>query len=354
MKMNRTEIKETVNRVMKAAKKNSPMEIFSAICIDPAGTVKGQNATFSITEQVNIEANGEEAVYLDAARIFKILSHLKGDTVEIKADGNKVVITSENAKFEEPIMVGSFEEQKLGEPLSTVKVRTSELADVIQQVIHSVDKGDGSEIMGAINFKISENGLKATTLDGHRISIREIGDADDTLELNLKADDVKAWVSALTGDEVEIMNLESQVVLKSETSQIVMTKTNGDYYNVAQMLSMETKSFITVNKESLYDATNLALLNKKSNNRPLMVMEIVNGALQVSSTSDNGAGFNTTVVCQTNIADGFRIGVNSMFMVDALNSIDEDTVKMEIINEKSPIIMRASDYTEVVLPVSLN
>ena len=111
-------------------------------------------------------------------------------------DDNKAYITCEKAKF--TIMGKSGEDfsylpqVKKQNPLI---ISQFSLKEIIRQTIFSIDENDSNKIMGGELFEIKDNKLRVISLDGHRISIRNI-------ELKNEYNDQKVIIPGKTLNEI--------------------------------------------------------------------------------------------------------------------------------------------------------
>lgn len=168
-----------VNIVSKAVPTRTTMAILECILIDAsAGEIKLTANDMELGIETKIEGEIEERgiIALDAKVFSDIVRKLPDNEVVIETDSSfKTTITCEKAKFN---IIG-----KSGEDFSyipyierneEITISQFTLKEVIRQTIFSIADNDNNKLMTGELFEINENSLKVVSLDGHRISIRNI------------------------------------------------------------------------------------------------------------------------------------------------------------------------------------
>ena len=129
---------------------------------------------------------------------------------------------------------------------------------VIRQTIFSIADNDNNKLMTGELFEINENQLKVVSLDGHRISIRNI-------ELKNNYDHKKVVVPGKTlqeiskiipggvDDDVIIYLSDNHIVFDFETTTVVSRLIEGEYFKIDQMLSSDYETKVKVNKRELLE-----------------------------------------------------------------------------------------------------
>ena len=168
-----------VNTVSKAVPTRTTMAILECILIDASSneiklTANDMELGIETVIDGTIEENG--IIALDAKIFSDIVRKLPDNDVVIETDDSfKTTITCEKAKFN---IVG-----KSGEDFSyipyierkePITMSQFTLKEVIRQTIFSISDNDNNKLMTGELFEINENQLKVVSLDGHRVSIRNI------------------------------------------------------------------------------------------------------------------------------------------------------------------------------------
>ena len=168
-----------VNIVSKAVPTRTTMAILECILIDAsANEIKLMANDMELGIETKIEGTIEErgVIALDAKIFSEIVRKLPDNDVIIETDASfKTVISCEKAKFN---IVGKsgddFSYIPYIEKNESIVISQFTLKEVIRQTIFSIADNDNNKLMTGELFEINENQLKVVSLDGHRISIRNI------------------------------------------------------------------------------------------------------------------------------------------------------------------------------------
>ena len=168
-----------VNIVSKAVPTRTTMAILECILIDASTNeikLMANDMELGIQTRVEGEIAERGVIALDAKIFSEIVRKLPDSDVMIETDASfKTVISCEKAKFN---IVGKsgddFSYLPYIEKNDAIVISQFTLKEVIRQTIFSIADNDNNKLMTGELFEIIENELKVVSLDGHRISIRNI------------------------------------------------------------------------------------------------------------------------------------------------------------------------------------
>lgn len=206
-------------------------------------------------------------------------------------------------------------------------------------------------------FEVNEGTLKVVGLDGHRIAIRNI-------KLEGRFDDVRVVIPGKTLQEIsKILNADAEsfvniyftnnhVLFEFDQTHVVSRLIEGDYFKISQMLSNDYETKVSINKKEFLDSIDRANLLIREGDKKPIIINILNGLLQVNVNSAIGA-LNEDIDIDKEGKD-IMIGFNPKFLMDALRVIDDENVTMYLVNHKSPCFIRDKEenYIYLILPVN--
>ena len=168
-----------VNIVSKAVPTRTTMAILECILIDASTNeirLTANDMELGIETKIEGEIAERGVIALDAKIFSEIVRKLPDSDVTIETDASfKTVISCEKAKFN---IVGKsgddFSYIPYIEKNEAIVMSQFTLKEVIRQTIFSIADNDNNKLMTGELFEIKENELKVVSLDGHRISIRNI------------------------------------------------------------------------------------------------------------------------------------------------------------------------------------
>lgn len=353
-----------VNIVSKAVPTRTTMAILECILIDASANeikLTANDMELGIETKVEGEIAERGVIALDAKIFSEIVRKLPDSDVTIETDASfKTTITCEKAKFN---IVG-----KSGDDFSYIPyIERNEpivmsqftLKEVIRQTIFSIADNDNNKLMTGELFEIEENDLKVVSLDGHRISIRNIELKNNYSHKKVVVpgktlQEVSKILPGSAEDEVSIFLTDNHIVFEFENTTVVSRLIEGEYFKIEQMLSSDYETKVKINKRELLDCIDRATLLVKEGDKKPIIMNITDGTMELKINSFIGS-MNEDIDIAKEGKD-ILIGFNPKFFIDALRVIDEEEVTLYMVNPKAPCFIKDDEGTFIylILPVNFN
>ena len=279
----------------------------------------------------------------------------------IETDSNfKTTITCEKSKFN---IVGKsgddFSYIPFIERNECISISQFTLKEVIRQTIFSIADNDNNKLMTGELFEIEENQLKVVSLDGHRISIRniELKNNYDHKKVVVPGKTLQEVSKILPGnaeEEVNIFLSENHIVFEFDDTTVVSRLIEGEYFKIEQMLSSDYDTKVKINKRELLDCIDRATLLVKEGDKKPIIMNITDGNMELKINSFIGS-MNEDIDI-TKEGKDILIGFNPKFFIDALRVIDEEEVSLYMVNPKAPCFIKDDEgkFIYLILPVNFN
>lgn len=353
-----------VNIVSKAVPTRTTMAILECILIDASANeikLTANDMELGIETKIEGEIAERGVIALDAKIFSEIVRKLPDSDVTIETDASfKTTITCEKAKFN---IVG-----KSGDDFSYIPyIERNEpivmsqftLKEVIRQTIFSIADNDNNKLMTGELFEIEENDLKLVSLDGHRISIRNIELKNNYSHKKVVVpgktlQEVSKILPGSAEDEVSIFLTDNHIVFEFENTTVVSRLIEGEYFKIEQMLSSDYETKVKINKRELLDCIDRATLLVKEGDKKPIIMNITDGTMELKINSFIGS-MNEDIDIAKEGKD-ILIGFNPKFFIDALRVIDEEEVTLYMVNPKAPCFIKDDEGTFIylILPVNFN
>ena len=353
-----------VNIVSKAVPTRTTMAILECILIDASANeikLTANDMELGIETKIEGEIAERGVIALDAKIFSEIVRKLPDSDVTIETDASfKTTITCEKAKFN---IVG-----KSGDDFSYIPyIERNEpivmsqftLKEVIRQTIFSIADNDNNKLMTGELFEIEENDLKVVSLDGHRISIRNIELKNNYSHKKVVVpgktlQEVSKILPGSAEDEVSIFLTDNHIVFEFENTTVVSRLIEGEYFKIEQMLSSDYETKVKINKRELLDCIDRATLLVKEGDKKPIIMNITDGTMELKINSFIGS-MNEDIDIAKEGKD-ILIAFNPKFFIDALRVIDEEEVTLYMVNPKAPCFIKDDEGTFIylILPVNFN
>lgn len=358
----KSNLNKAVGIVMKAVPTRTTMNILECILIDATtNEIKftGNDMDLGIETIVEGEIIEKGKIAIDAKLFSEIVRKLPDNDITLTTDSNNnALITCEKSKFNIAGKSGddfSYLPAIIKDKMITLS--QFQLKEVINQTIFSIAINDNNKMMTGELFEVNEGTLKVVGLDGHRIAIRNI-------KLEGRSDDVRVVIPGKTLQEIsKILNADAEsfvniyftnnhVLFEFDQTHVVSRLIEGDYFKISQMLSNDYETKVSINKKEFLDSIDRANLLIREGDKKPIIINILNGLLQVNVNSAIGA-LNEDIDIDKEGKD-IMIGFNPKFLMDALRVIDDENVTMYLVNHKSPCFIRDKEenYIYLILPVN--
>ena len=353
-----------VSIVSKAVPSRTTMPILECILIDASANeikLTANDMELGIETVIEGEIVERGIIALDAKFFSEIVRKLPDNDVVIESDDSfQTTITCEKAKFN---IVG-----KSGEDFSylpyiekneSIRISQFTLKDVVRQTIFSIADNDTNKLMTGELFEISENRLRVVSLDGHRISIRniELKENYSPLKVVVPGKTLQEISKILTGeaeDMVDIFFADNHILFEFDQTKVVSRLIEGEYFHIDQMLSSDYETKVKINKREFLSCIDRATLLIREGDKKPIILNIQDGSLQLKINSFVGS-MNEEIEIEKEGKD-LLIGFNPKFFIDALRVIDEEEVTLYMVNPKAPCFIKddAGTFVYLILPVNFN
>ena len=353
-----------VNIVSKAVPTRTTMAILECILIDASANdikLTANDMELGIETKIEGEIVERGIIALDAKIFSEIVRKLPDNDVVIETDETfKTTITCEKAKFN---IIGKsgddFSYIPFIEKNESITMSQFTLKELIRQTIFSIADNDTNKLMTGELFEIQENNLKVVSLDGHRISIRNIElknsyEAKKVVVPGKTLQEVSKILPGGSEEEVTIYLTDNHIVFEFDSTTVVSRLIEGEYFKIDQMLSSDYETKVKINKRELLDCIDRATLLVKEGDKKPIIMNITDSTMELKINSFIGS-MNEDIDIAKEGKD-ILIGFNPKFFIDALRVIDEEEVTLYMVNPKAPCFIKDEEgkFIYLILPVNFN
>ena len=353
-----------VNIVSKAVPTRTTMAILECILIDAsANEIKllANDMELGIETRIEGEIVERGVIALDAKIFSEIVRKLPDNDVTIETDASfKTLITCEKAKFN---IIG-----KSGEDFSylpyiekneAIVLSQFSLKEVIRQTIFSISENDNNKLMAGELFEVQENKMKVVSLDGHRISIRnlELKGNYEHKKVVVPGKTLQEISKIITGgveDDVFLYLAENHIMFEFEDTTVVSRLIEGEYFKIDQMMQTNYETKVRINKKELLECIDRSTLLVKEGDKKPIIMNVTDGSVEMKINSFIGSMDEEIDI--TKEGKDITIGFNPKFFIEALRVIDEEEISLYMMNPKAPCFIKDDEgsFIYLILPVNIN
>ncbi len=360
----KSDLAKGVNIVAKAVPSRTTMSILECILIDAtANEIKLTANDMELGIETVIDGTIEEKGCIAVeARVFSdIVRKLPDSDVRIVADDTyQTIITCEKSMF---VISGRPGDEFSGLPFvekdDRVTISEFSLKEMIQQTIFSVADSDTNKMMTGELLEIRDNRLRIVSLDGHRISIRNIDlkESTDDRKVIVPGKSLQEISRILTGeidDPVDIYFSGTYILFEFGETRVLSRLIDGEYFHINQMLSTDYETKVILNRKEFLDCIDRATLLVREGDKKPVIMNIEDNYMELKINSSIGS-MDEEIEIKKEGKD-LLIGFNPKFLIDALRAIDDEEISIYLVNAKAPCFIRddGGSYIYLILPVNFN
>ncbi|MFA4942129.1 MAG: DNA polymerase III subunit beta [Patescibacteria group bacterium] len=326
------------------------------------------NLEIGITHQVRGKIDSEGEFTVDSKVITDYINLLPSDKVECEQDGLEIKIKCQNYKTRINVQEASdFPLIPRVDKENFYSVSVDDLRSALSEVIFAVANNETRLELSGVLFSFSENGLTLVGTDSYRLAENKIkvkSNHHNHGKVIVPARTLQELVRVLSGfkeseqldgvSEVKICLSENQILFVFGSTELVSRLINGNYPDYGQIIPVNYKTRVIINKNELVRAIKAsAIFSKAGVNDVALVFKAEAGQIMISSASSQ-VGESSVELKSEIEGDDNDIVINYRYFLDGLNNIYSDLVRLDLVNSGTPCILRPEkddDYLYIVMPI---
>ena len=315
----------------------------------------------SLVEQVEAEITEPGSICVNAKKVFDIVKELQDEDVKIiSTEQLWIHITCGSSEMRLPsVEVGLYPQTVLEDLPQSVTMSVDDLKQCIDMTLFATIANESRRnLMGVCLSSTSDQQTRWLSTDGHRLAqiLKSVDDLnfseDQEVIVPRKALTEVRRAADLFGQTVVISFDERVMQFKGGRISFKTRLIEGKFPNCDPIIPKDNTMEIIVNRESFINSLRIVSSISSEKLRPVKLL-ISQGVLKLESEkADYGE-----VVDEIEInyeGDPFQIGFNSRYLLDVLNVIESEDIKLECKNSMSPTIIKSTvdeSFLSVIMPL---
>jgi DNA polymerase-3 subunit beta len=353
---------EGLQTVQNIVSTRTTLPILSNVLIQVAdGKMRLTTNDLDVGMSCGVEAQIEKGggTTLPARRIATIVKELPSAEVQIEVDGRNIASIRCGQSFFK--VMGLPEEEFPALPkLENAKVFTlkqADLKDGLRKTSFAISTDETRYVLNGILCSLKENKLTMVATDGRRLAVVDIETEfprSQEVDIIIPAKCV-GELARLLADEGELKMTvgENQVAFEVNGKLLVSKLIEGNYPNYRQVVPAETKEHVTLERELLLNAVRrVAILSSEKSNS--VKLHFSKNNLEITAnTPEIGEARESLPI--TYKGKEFAIAFNPAFLMDPLKNLSDDEIRLELIDEMSPgVLKNNSPFLYVLMPMRIS
>ncbi len=318
------------------------------------------NLDMAVVDYLPVSKAEDGEITVPARLLAEFISNLpKGELVKISSKDTKVKI--EAGKYSS-VMNGSLSDDfpelpDINEKEAVkFKVSADDFKNSLNQVIIASSNDLTRPALTGVFFNSNDGKLFVAATDGYRLAEKKLVDKiSDEVAVIIPTPSLQEVLRCIgeETEEIEVLLDESQARFRLGETEITSKLIDGSFPNYRQLIPKENSSVVVLNKEELMRVTKLAALFAKEVGGSIVCEAKADKKVFSVASIANEYGENDSEI-EAEIEKDDKVTLNSRFLIDALNSLSENTVKFGFSGALSPVVIRNNkkqDYTHIIMPL---
>ena len=318
------------------------------------------NLDMAVEDFLPVSSSEDGVVTVPAKLLAEFVGNLpKSETVEISSKDTKVTITA--GKYSSTIngaLADDFPElPELNEKSAvTYKIGVDEFKTSVGQVMVASSNDLTRPALTGVYFNTYNNTLAIAATDGYRLAEKKLIDkVKSEVQAIVPASSLQEVLRAIGDDveEVEISFNDDLVRFRLGEIEVISKLIDASFPDYQKLIPKDTNIEATLNREELIRVTKLAALFARSVGGSIICETKEPDTFSVKSIA-NEFGENDSTI-ETTIKKSGRVNLNSRFLLDALNALEEPEIEFKFSDRVAPVVLRnkkSDKYTHIVMPLN--
>ncbi|MDP2708809.1 MAG: DNA polymerase III subunit beta [bacterium] len=363
-------LKQGLAIVGHVAGKNVNLPILNNILIKAeAGKIKliATNLEIGVISAIRGKIEQEGAYTVNSRILLDCVNLLPNKKVCLEQKENNLLIDCEN--YQSKVNGQSAEEFPLipeVDQKSCFSAKAEEFKQAVAQVIFATAASETRLELSGVLFTFSADSLVVAATDSYRLAEKKIkikSNGEDDKKIIVPAKTLQEILRVLSvnpdgveeaGREVKFYISDNQIMFTYGSTELVSRLIEGQYPDYQQIIPNNSKTKVLIDRQELVRAVKMASLFSKSGINDVN-LDFPLGKNQVVVSSVSGqAGENITSLEAKVMGDDNSIVVNYRYLLEGLNNIESENVKVEVIDGNTPCIIKpeqADDYLYIIMPI---
>ena len=319
------------------------------------------NLDMAIVDFLPVSDSKNGVITVPARLLTEFVSNLpKGEKIKITEKDNKITISA--GKYVSTINGSPADDfPELPEidnkKAVTFKIDADEFKNGISSVIVATSNDFTRPAFTGVYFSTKNKNLIIAATNGYRLAERKlIKDVQSEIAVIVPANSLQEVLRSINEDmeEIEISFNDDLVRFRLGEIEIISKLIDASFPDYDCLIPRDNDIKITLDKDELIRTIKLASLFARSVNGSI-VFEVKKPNIFSIKSLASELGENDSII-ETEVENEGKISVNSRFLIDGVNALDDKKIIFEFSSQKNnPVTLHnfknSDNYTHIVMPL---
>lgn len=290
-------------------------------------------------------------ILVDLERFAKTLKAIKDVEVEVVLCPKAVEVKTARATFKlNATDAGDF--PSLPTPEKT-DFHADDLGALVNRTQHAVAHESARYAINGALLERREDRLTMVATDGRRlVAAKGSCSADGPKRVSILQPKALRLIPKLFSNGCEVEVNDERVICFNGPIVLVSNKVEGKFPPWRDVIPKSNGHFVLIDAEALLDAVGQAGVVTTGESKGV-ALEVCASSVAVQAKSPDVGEVSVDVPAIGGEGDPVRVGVDPKFLTDAVKSLDDQTIRIEVEAPNKPIVLRGEMDTHLIMPVDL-
>ena len=353
------DLSDAVLKVVKACATKTVTPVLECIKISTRNDkliIVATDGEISIQKNIKAEIYEEGDVCVPGRYFSDFIKKLEGVQITLSSDEKKMdIIYADSQTAMQVLSANDFPKIDTDINENSFSMKTADLKKFINATSFCCAGDDSRPILKGCQFVIKGKEISVTALDGFRLATikGELISSTGDMEIVCPARTLNEIEKMIDGDgTTEIFVQKGRILVEVDDTVLTSRLYNGDFIKKDNIIPKDFTTRVKVDKSALTASIERAAILVRSDKNSLIIFDISSDKIEISSNSEIGS-VQEPVKAETNGKD-IKIAMNSKFIIEAVNALDEDKLVLSFNSQIQPFICENAENKErlyLILPV---
>jgi DNA polymerase-3 subunit beta len=344
--------------------KRNTMPILANILVTASGgeiELKGTDLEVGLKTHFPAKVEEEGSITLSGRKVFEIVKSLPdGETATFNESKDLMMEITSGASEFKVLCLPKEDYPQVPEPKfeKNIVLPLNKFQDMIDKVYYGITQEQRYYLSGALLI-IKDNSMELVSTDGHRLAYTSRTIDKMKLSTEIRAIVAKKTLSELRKFEDDTLEFdldESNLFFRVKNRTLISRIIEGKFPNFEAVIPKDNPNTFTVSKEEITDAVRRVSLFSTERSKGIKFYLGKNNIKLFSSSPEIGEARDKVVVDYK--GEDLEIGFNSQYLLDFLGTVSAETVRFELKDANSSVLIRPEveediKYIYVLMPMKL-
>jgi len=313
----------------------------------------------SKTKPETVEESG--SITIPARKLFDIVRSLtEGSIIEVSTEDERALVKSGRSRFTLSTLPASeFPNVEEGAQNCRFDIAQGQLKSLIDKVSFSMAQQDVRYYLNGMLFEVTAEHLRLVATDGHRLAMTTHANtslSEENMQCILPRKGVLE-LSRLLGDSEGTVNISlgtNHMCVSGESYTFTSKLVDGKFPDYERVLPRNADKQVLAEREVLKQSFTRAAILSNEKYRGVR-MQVENNQVRITANNPEQEQAEEEVAVNYE-GESIEIGFNVSYMIEALNTLKQNEVQINLADPNSSALMQAKDEPAtlyVIMPMRL-